>query len=89
MTKKPTSIADAIAKKRAPSPSIPDPLTPPPAQTASQQSMRMLSFRAPEIVIDQLKDMAYHGKRSQQALVNEALNLLFEKHGKPPVAPDR
>ena len=50
--------------------------------------MRMLSFRAPEIVIDQLKDMAYHGKRSQQALVNEALNLLFEKHGKPPVAPE-
>ena len=87
MTKKPTSIADAIAKKRAPSPSTPDPL-PAPAQTASQQPMRMLSFRAPEIVIDQLKDMAYHGKRSQQALVNEALNLLFEKHGKPPVAPE-
>ena len=87
MTRKPTSIADAIAKKHAPA-SLSLVPSPAPSSPAAPQTMRMLSFRAPEVVVDQLKEMAYHGKRSQQALVFEALNLLFEKHGKPPVAPE-
>jgi hypothetical protein len=31
--------------------------------------------------------MAYTSRRSQHALLMEALNLLFERHGKPPIAP--
>ena len=86
MTKKPTSIADAIARKTA-LPAAPA-QAPAAAEQPAAQAMRMLSFRAPEIVVDQLREMAFVSRRSQQALVFEALNLLFTKHGKPPIAPD-
>jgi hypothetical protein len=36
--------------------------------------------------LDQLKELAHHRKLPQQKLIAEAFNLLFEKHGLPPIA---
>ncbi len=79
MTKKPTSLSAAMAKKAAPVPS------PPPAQADGET--KTLTLRLPPVVHDQLREMAFTGRRSQHSLLLEALNLLFERHGKPPIAP--
>ena len=81
MTKKPTSLADAMAKKTAPA-------APEPAKTDKPAGdIKTLTLRLPEPVHDQLREMSYTSRRSQHALLMEALNLLFEKSGKPPIAP--
>lgn len=36
--------------------------------------------------LDQLKRLAVHRRVPQQRLIAEAFNLLFEKHGLPPIA---
>jgi antitoxin-like ribbon-helix-helix protein len=36
--------------------------------------------------LHQLKELAHHQKVPQQKLIAEAFNLLFEKHGLPPIA---
>ena len=36
--------------------------------------------------LEQLKRLAAHKRTSQQKLIAEAFNLLFEKHGLPPIA---
>jgi hypothetical protein len=38
-------------------------------------------------VHDQLREMAFTSRRSQHSLLMEGLNMLFERHGKPPIAP--
>lgn len=81
MTKKPTSLADVMTKK-----TIVAPLAQPSAQQDSGGEIKNLTLRLPIVVHDQLREMAYLGRTSQQALLLEALNLLFEKHGKPPIA---
>ena len=81
MTRKPTSLADAMAKKTTvagPEPSKADRPT---------GDIKTLTLRLPEPVHDQLREMSFTSRRSQHALLMEALNLLFEKNGKPPIAP--
>jgi hypothetical protein len=38
------------------------------------------------IVGDQLRELSYEKRIPQQALLREALNMLFKKHGKPEIA---
>lgn len=79
MTKKPTSLSDAMAKKAG--------ATVEPTKAAGGGETRTLTLRLPEVVHEQLREMAFSARRSQHSLLLEALNLLFERHGKPPIAP--
>lgn len=79
MTKKPTSLSDVMTKKAA------IPAAPPAAQPDGE--IKTLTLRLPLPVHDQLREMAFTGRVSQHSLLMEALNLLFERHGKPPIAP--
>ena len=79
MTKKPTSLSDVMAKKAVPG-------SQEPPMPASGKPVT-LTLRLPPIVHDQLREMAFSGRVSQHALLMEAVNLLFERHGKPPIAP--
>ncbi|MEA2775273.1 MAG: Antitoxin-like ribbon-helix-helix [Acetobacteraceae bacterium] len=81
MTKKPTGLAAAVSKKAAAAASSP------PEPTASSGTLRTLTLRLPEMVHDQLREMAFTSRRSQHSLLMEGLNMLFERHGKPPIAP--
>jgi hypothetical protein len=80
MTKKPTGLAAAVSKKAVAS-------TPEPIQPVASGTLRTLTLRLPEVVHDQLREMAFTARRSQHSLCMEGLNLLFERHGKPPIAP--
>ncbi len=80
MTKKPTSLVAVMAKKPAPA-------APPAAAEQPGGDVRTLTLRLAPIVHDQLREMAFTSRRSQHALLLEALNLLFVEHGKPPIAP--
>jgi hypothetical protein len=82
MTKKPTGLAAAVSKKAVAS-AAPEAIQPAPASGA----LRTLTLRLPEVVHDQLREMAFSLRRSQHSLCMEGLNLLFERHGKPPIAP--
>jgi hypothetical protein len=79
MTRKPTSLSDVMAKKSA---------APPPsaAPVVAGGETRTLTLRLPPIVHDQLREMAFTARKSQHSLLMEALNDLFQKHGKPPIA---
>ena len=79
MTKKPTSLSDVMTRKSAPA-------SQEPPASASGKSVT-LTLRLPPVVHDQLREMAFSGRVSQHALLMEAVNLLFERHGKPPIAP--
>jgi predicted HicB family RNase H-like nuclease len=76
MTKKPTSQAAAMAKKPGVEPEA----------TGGGNATRTLTLRLPPVVHDQLREMAFTARRSQHSLLMEALNDLFQKHGKPPIA---
>jgi hypothetical protein len=82
MTKKPIGLAAAVSKKAVAS-------SAPVARQSSATSgaLRTLTLRLPEVVHDQLREMAFTSRRSQHSLCMEGLNLLFERHGKPPIAP--
>ncbi|MDD2465282.1 MAG: hypothetical protein PHI97_14900 [Desulfobulbus sp.] len=43
-------------------------------------------FHMPEAAKKQLAILAIESETTQQALISEALNDLFKKHGKPPIA---
>ena len=79
MTRKPKSLADAMTKKAAAA-------APEPAAAAGGDT-RTLTLRLPPVVHDQLREIAYTSRRSQHSLLMEGLNLLFEQHDKPPLAP--
>lgn len=77
--KKATSLTGALARKA--------PLAVhPPATPDAGEGIKTLTLRLPAAVHDQLREMAYHSRRSQHALLLDGLNLLFEAHGKPPIA---
>lgn len=80
MTKKPTSLSDVMAKKAG--------MVAAPLPAAQQDGeIKTLTLRLPLAVHDQLREMAFTGRVSQHSLLMEALNLLFDRHGKPPIAP--
>jgi hypothetical protein len=79
MTRKPTSLSAVMAKKSAAA-------TAEPAPSDGGGAIRTLTLRLKPIVHDQLREMAFTARRSQHDLLMEALNDLFQKHGKPPIA---
>jgi hypothetical protein len=82
MTRKPTSLDAALAKKAV----VATAASPLPPASAGSGEIRTLTLRLPPVVHDQLREMAFTSRRSQHALLLEALNDLFQKHGKPPIA---
>jgi hypothetical protein len=78
MTRKPKSLSDVMAQK-------PAAVQAPTAVPASGET-RILTLRLTPLAHDQLREMAFVSRRSQQSLVMEALNDLFAKLGKPPIA---
>ncbi len=78
MTKKPTSLSDVMAKKATATAQPPD---------QAEGRIKTLTLRLPPVVHDQLREMAFDMRQSQHALCMEALNLLFERHQLPPIAP--
>ena len=80
MTKKPTSLSAVMTKKAAAA-------APAPTPPAESGETKTLTLRLPPLVHDQLREMAFSARQSQHSLLMEALNLLFERHGKPPIAP--
>ena len=79
MTKKPTSLSEVMAKKNPPGVTVATPEPDAPIKT--------LTLRLPVLVHDQLREMAFSARKSQHLLLMEALNMLFEREGKPPIAP--
>jgi hypothetical protein len=55
----------------------------------SRDGTRAITAHADPAVSKQLRQLALDEDTNVQALVHEALNLLFEKYGKPQIAPDR
>jgi hypothetical protein len=78
MTKKPKSLSDVMAKKPA--------VTQGPTAAPASGETRILTLRLTPLAHDQLREVAFVSRRSQQSLVMEALNDLFAKLGKPPIA---
>lgn len=63
--------------------------TPPPTQThapKARQNTKMIGGHFSKPVHRQLKQMALDSDCSIQDLLGEALNLLFDQAGKPPIA---
>jgi len=52
----------------------------------SRRTKKTFTAWADKDALAQLKRLAEHRKVSQQKLIAEAFNLLFEKHGLPPIA---
>jgi predicted HicB family RNase H-like nuclease len=77
MTKKPTSLSDVMARKPAAA-------APEPEEKGGET--RTITMRLKPMVHDQLREMAFTSRKSQHSLLLEALNDLFQKHGKPPIA---
>ena len=79
MTKKPTSLDTAMARKNAATVSEPPP-------RAGQGATRTLTLRLPELVHEQLREISFKERKSQHALLLEGLNVVLERRGKPPIA---
>lgn len=67
--------------------------TPPPSTTTEPREKRpdragkrATLFQLPAAAKKQLAILAIERETTQQALLSEALNDLFQKHGKPPIA---
>ncbi len=78
MTKKPTKLSDVMTRKTT--------VAPPPTEPG-EGKVKTLTLRLPPVVHDQLREMAFTTRQSQHSLCMEALNLLFERHQMPPIAP--
>ena len=52
----------------------------------SRRTKKTFTAWMDKAALDQLKELAHHRKVPQQKLIAEAFNLLFEKHGLPPIA---
>jgi len=79
MSRKPTGLAAAVSRKATAAVAEPEP--------ATGSTTRTLTLRLPIPAHEQLRELSYTARRSQHSLLMEGLNLLFERHGKPPIAP--
>jgi antitoxin-like ribbon-helix-helix protein len=52
----------------------------------SRRTKKTFTAWMDKAALEQLKDLASHKRVPQQKLIAEAFNLLFEKHGLPPIA---
>jgi Zn-dependent protease with chaperone function len=53
---------------------------------ADRTGRKATLFQIPEAAKKQLAILAIENDTTQQALLTDALNMLFSKHGKPPIA---
>ncbi|RVU12507.1 ribbon-helix-helix domain-containing protein [Methylobacterium oryzihabitans] len=75
-------------------PAAPEPIAPPATEISppmssvapSRKGKVVISAYFDPVVRQQLAIMAIRQEKSQAALMAEALNLLFERHGEPPIA---
>lgn len=85
MSKRPSLFANANAQAQ-PAPSDPQPPLPqvemkkPTARPPSREGKRVLSIYLPPEAWKQLRLLSLNTETSTQALGEEAINLLFEKH---------
>ena len=91
MAKKRPGLTDALHRAAEPEPlsaaesSAVEESTKQPIPPARQGKKVVAGYFDP-VVSKQLKLLALERNTSVQALIGEALNLLFERHGKPPIA---
>jgi hypothetical protein len=52
----------------------------------SRQGKRAVTIWVDPVVAEQLKEIAFHHKKTQAELYLEALNILFSKYGRPEIA---
>jgi hypothetical protein len=64
----------------------PTPVPQPRYKAPSREGLKAATFHQSPEAWRQLKGIAFEQGVSQQALVGEALNLLFQRYGRPPVA---
>ncbi len=64
----------------------PDKATEPSIKRPDRVGKRATLFQIPAPAKKQLAILAIERETTQQALLSEALNDLFKKHGKPPIA---
>ena len=92
-----SSIADALRGSLSPSleslneeTSVPDEeeslAKPTTTKAKSRRGRQQLGFFVEKEVVRQMKVLAAENDTSQQALLVEAINLLFERYGKNPIA---
>ena len=82
------NLTQALKESAGTTPPI-DTDTPPPTQTharKARQNTKMIGGHFSKPVHRQLKQMALDSECSIQDLLGEALNLLFDQAGKPPIA---
>ena len=97
MSKRPNLAAVAAAAgstRKAPPPEAPAVAAPKPeARSEPRQrgrrvaGMKQIAAHFPAEVAWQLRELAVERRSTVQALVGEALNDLFQKHGKPEIVP--
>jgi hypothetical protein len=96
MTAKKPNLAAIVeaagSTRRAPPPAEPSP-TPadapakPAARVKSRATTRQVAGHFPAEVAWQLRELAVERRTTVQNLLGEALNDLFQKHGKPEIVP--
>lgn len=90
MAKKKSSLADslgALAQSDVPAVAEPAQTSAPKSVKPSRQGTVMIGAHMPKEVSKALNILAAEEERSNKQLLAEALNLLFERYGKPSIAP--
>jgi hypothetical protein len=80
MTKRPSLFVNAAAQPATPEPEQPTPPVQKATRPPSREGKRVLSIYLPPEAWKQLRLLSLDTETSTQALGEEAINLLFEKH---------
>ncbi len=80
MAKRPSLFANATAQPTTPERPQPEVEAKKPARPPSREGKRVLSIYLPPEAWKQLRLLSLNTETSTQALGEEAINLLFEKH---------
>jgi hypothetical protein len=76
----------SLGRGRSALPPKTEPATEPAYIPPSRQTKKTFTAWMDKDALTQLKRLSEHKRVSQQKLIAEAFNLLFEKHGLPPIA---
>jgi hypothetical protein len=87
MSKKPNLAAIVEAAGSTRRQPVPAPVPATQAKPRVRQATRQIAAHFPEEVAWQLRELAVERRTTIQALMAEALNDLFQKHGRPEIAP--
>ena len=88
MARKTPALADAFAEAQAPAATktAPDETADAANQPPSRRGRRAITFYVDPAAHQQLRILGIEAGESTQALMTEAVNALFERRGKPPIA---